>query len=106
MTNFVVFVTVEIREHQIYQESKRNQIRQHEELCLIFPAEKDISVEKLTLYILLMNTFKSNDPKTDNFGTLCTKNGDKEYQKFQKQNIRKLCNYKTSHRDHLKSKRY
>jgi len=49
-----------------------------------------------------MNTFKSNDPKTYNCGTLGTKNGDEEYQKFQQRNIRRLCNHKTSQRDYLK----
>lgn len=59
----------------------------------------------MTVYVFLINTFKSKDPKTDNCGTLGTKNGDEGYQKFQKQNICKLCNYKTSKPYHLKSKR-
>jgi hypothetical protein len=61
--------------------------------------------EKFTVHISLISTFKSNNPKTNNRGTLGTKIGDKEYQKFQQQNIRRLCNYKTSQRDHLKSQR-
>jgi len=71
----------------------------------MFSAEKDIEDEKLTVYVSLINTCKSNDPKTDNCGTLGTKNGDEEYQKFQEQNIHRLCTYKTSQRDHFKSKR-
>jgi hypothetical protein len=63
---------------------------------LICSAEKGIWDEKLTVYISLINTFKNNDPKTNNRGTLGTKIGDEEYQKFQQQNIRRLCNYKTS----------